>query len=273
MNRLEDKATAQAIMVSLKERSLSNEEMGTYWRAIRTSTGGTTPPIESQAALIEAFDEVARDARMVEDCKVWLLKQKQTTNWKTTKATADAVYALLLRGTDVLASDKIVEVSLAGQRIKPSTVEAGTGFYEQRRVGPEITPELGTVKVTKKDDGVAWGSVHWQYFEDIGQVTSNTENPLKVTKELYVKQNTDAGQQLQRVGEGDKAAAVKVGDELVVRIVLKVDRDMEYVHLKDHRGSGTEPVNVLSGYRYQDGLGYYESTKDTGQPFLHRLLA
>lgn len=267
LNRLGDKATAQAIMVSLKERSLSNEEMGTYWRANANFYWWYHAPIESQAALIEAFDEVARDAQMVEDCKVWLLKQKQTQNWKTTKATADAVYALILRGTDVLASDKIVEVSLAGQMIKPTTVEAGTGFYEQRRVGPEITPELGNVKVTKKDDGVAWGSVHWQYFEDIGQVTSNVENPLKVTKELYVKQNTDAGQQLQRVGEGDKAAAVKVGDELVVRIVLKVDRDMEYVHLKDHRGSGTEPVNVLSGYRYQDGLGYYESTKDTASHF------
>ena len=60
---------------------------------------------------------------------------------------------------------------------------------------------------------------------------------------------------------------VQVGDELVVRIVLRTDRDMEYVHLKDHRGSGTEPVNVLSRFRYQDGLGYYESTRDTASHF------
>ena len=58
-----------------------------------------------------------------------------------------------------------------------------------------------------------------------------------------------------------------VGDELVVRIELRVDRDMEYVHMKDQRGSGTEPVNVLSQYRYQDGLGYYESTRDTASHF------
>jgi uncharacterized protein YfaS (alpha-2-macroglobulin family) len=63
------------------------------------------------------------------------------------------------------------------------------------------------------------------------------------------------------------AGAVNVGDELVVRIELRVDRDMEYVHLKDHRGSGTEPINVLSRYRYQDGLGYYESTRDTASHF------
>jgi hypothetical protein len=58
-----------------------------------------------------------------------------------------------------------------------------------------------------------------------------------------------------------------VGDELVVRIELRTDRDMEYVHLKDQRGSGTEPVNVLSQYKYQDGLAYYESTRDTASHF------
>ena len=42
---------------------------------------------------------------------------------------------------------------------------------------------------------------------------------------------------------------------------------MEYVHLKDYRGSGTEPANVLSQYKYQDGLAYYESTKDTASHF------
>jgi uncharacterized protein YfaS (alpha-2-macroglobulin family)/outer membrane protein assembly factor BamD (BamD/ComL family) len=267
LNRLGDKQTSTKIMVSLKERSLTNEEMGTYWRSAPEFYWWYHAPIESQAVLIEAFDEVARDAVMVENCKVWLLKQKQTQNWKTTKATADAVYALLLRGTNVFASDKIVQVSLAGELVRPDAVEAGTGFYEKRRVGDEVKPEMAQVSVTKRDDGVAWGSVHWQYFEDIDKITSNTDNPLKLSKELYVKQNTDTGPQLQQVGQGGEAAGVKVGDELVVRVVLKVDRDMEYVHLKDHRGSGTEPVNVLSGYRYQDGLGYYESTRDAASHF------
>lgn len=267
LQRLGDKQTASDIMTSLKERSVSNEEMGTYWKANANFYWWYHAPIESQAALIEAFDEVARDAEMVESCKVWLLKQKQTQNWKTTKATADAIYALLLRGTNMLASDKIVEVSLAGDPITPASVEAGTGFYEHRRVAGEVTPQLAKVQVTKQDDGVAWGSVHWQYFEDIDKISSNTDNPLQVTKELYVKQNTDSGPQLQRVGGDKVSAVVKVGDELVVRIVLKVDRDLEYVHLKDHRGSGTEPVNVLSGYRYQDGLGYYESTRDSASHF------
>lgn len=267
LHRFDQRDSARKIMASLKERSLTNEEMGTYWATAEQFYWWYHAPIESQAALIEAFDEVAGDAQMVEDCKVWLLKQKQTQDWKTTKATADAVYALLLRGTNLLASDQLVEVQLGQSEVKPDKVEAGTGFYQQRRLGSEVTADSGEIRVTKRDAGIAWGSVHWQYFQDIDQITSPTNNPLQITKELYVKRNTDRGPELQPIVQTDQAAAVQVGDELVVRLVLKVDRDLEYVHLRDHRGSGTEPVNVLSGYRYQDGLGYYESTRDTASHF------
>ena len=262
LKRLGDVKTAKAIMRSIKERSVNDDELGMFWRDTEQSWWWYRAPIETQAVMIEAFDEVMDDAAAVEDCKVWLLKQKQTQDWKTTKATADAIYALLLRGSQLLASDALVEVSLGGKMIKPENAEAGTGFYEQRFTRGEIKPNLSKVKVTKVDQGVAWGSVHWQYFEDIGKVTAFEGTPLKLTKQLYVKKNTGAGPTLERV-----SGPVEVGDELVVRIVLKTDRSMEYVHLKDHRGSGTEPVNVLSRYKYQDGLAYYESTRDTASHF------
>ena len=109
---------------------------------------------------------------------------------------------------------------------------------------------------------MAWGSVHWQYLEDMSKITPYAGTPLTLTKSLYTKTNTKKGPVLVPV-----AGPVEVGDELVVRIVLKTDRDMEYVHLKDYRGSGTEPVNVLSQYKFQDGLAYYESTRDTASHF------
>ena len=63
-----------------------------------------------------------------------------------------------------------------------------------------------------------------------------------------------------------------MGETLVVRVELRSDRDMEYVHMKDMRGSGTEPVNVLSHWKYQDGLAYYESTRDTATHFFFAYL-
>ncbi len=266
-------ASSRDIMKSIKERSVTSEEMGMFWRELELSWWWYRAPIETQALMIEAFDEVMGDATAVEECKVWLLKQKQTQDWKTTKATADAVYALLLRGRDGLASDALVEVSLGGTIVKPGTnprreeaqapaVEAGTGFYEKNFAPADIKPKLGEITVKKVDPGVAWGSVHWQYLEDMTKVTSYEGTPLKLKKTLYTKTATKKGQVLEAV-----KGALNVGDELVVRLELRVDRDMEYIHLKDQRGSGTEPVNVISRYKYQDGLGYYESTRDTASHF------
>ncbi len=262
LQRFGDAETPLAIMKSLKEHSVSDEELGMFWRDEESSWWWYRAPIETQAMMIEAFAEVGHDTESVEACQVWLLKQKQTQDWKTTKATADAIYALLLRGSNLLASDALVEVSLAGGRIQPAKVEAGTGFYEQKFTGGEIKPAMGQITVRKVDDGVSWGSVHWQYLEDIAKVTPHQGTPLKLTKALFVKETTARGPVLKPV-----TGPVAVGDELVVRIELRVDRDLEYVHLKDQRGSGTEPVNVLSRYKQQDGLAYYESTRDTATHF------
>jgi uncharacterized protein YfaS (alpha-2-macroglobulin family) len=273
-------AAAQAIMRSLKERSVSNEEMGMFWRDTELSWWWYRAPIETQALMIEAFDEVSNDQASVEDCRVWLLKQKQTQDWKTTKATADAIYALLLRGRDLLSSTALVDVSLGGIDVTPgknasgvrpvlrnvsetgNPPEPGTGFYEFRFAPADIKPSLGAITVKKSDLGVAWGSVHWQYMEDMSKVTPYEGTPLKLTKTLFTKINTAHGKELEPV-----KGPLAVGDELVVRIELRTDRDMEYVHLKDQRGSGTEPVNVLSRYKFQDGLMYYESTRDTASHF------
>jgi len=262
LSRFGDRETARGIMRSIEERSVTDEELGMFWRDTERSWWWYRAPIETQAMMIEAFDEVMGDAEAVEQCKIWLLKQKQTQDWKTTKATADAVYGLLLRGTDVLASDELVEVKLGDVTIEPEDVEAGTGFYEKRFAGPEVEPEYGRVTVKKVDQGVAWGSVHWQYLEDMSKVTPYEGTPLTLEKRLFIKDNTEEGPVLRPV-EGP----LGVGDELVVRIVLRTDRDMEYVHMKDQRGAGTEPVNVLSRYKYQDGLAYYESTRDTASHF------
>ena len=262
LNRFGDKQTPRDIVASFKERSVTNEEMGMFWRDTEHSWWWYRAPIETQAMMIEAFHEVARDFETVEECKVWLLKQKQTRDWKTTKATADACYALLLQGANWLASEALVEVTVGDTKIEPKNVEAGTGFYEHRFLGSDVKAALGKIKVVKHDEGVAWGSVHWQYMEDISKITPHEGTPLTLQKKLFIKVNTNKGPVLKPFN-----GTVSVGDELVQRIVLRTDRDMEYIHLKDQRGSGTEPVNVLSRYRYQDGLGYYESTRDTATHF------
>jgi len=161
-----------------------------------------------------------------------------------------------------------VEITLGDQLIDPKKIdgvqiEAGTGYFKTSWGKGEIKPEMGKVKVTKKDAGVSWGALYWQYFEQLDKITP-AETPLKLEKKLFIERMTERGKVIEPLGVGEK---LKVGDKIIVRIELRTDRSMEYVHMKDMRASGFEPINVISRYKYQDGLGYYESTKDAATNF------
>jgi uncharacterized protein YfaS (alpha-2-macroglobulin family) len=271
--RNKESGTSTNIMKSLKETATVSEEMGMYWKDM--TNGGYywyQAPIESQALMVEAFYEVSNDQKAVDDIRVWLLKNKQTNDWKTTKSTVEACYALLIQGTDWLATESDVTIVVGSQTIDPKaqgvTAEAGTGYFKMAWTGNSITPDMGKVTVTKAGPGVSWGALYWQYFEDLDKITpANT--PLKVSKKLFVTRNTASGPVIEPVTD---QTTLKPGDKIRVRIELKTDRDMEYVHMKDMRASGFEPINVFSSYQWQDGLGYYESTKDASTNFFFPFL-
>ncbi len=264
---------ADRIVASLKENAVVNKELGMYWKDNRASWYWYQAPIETHALLIEAFTEVEGDVKTIDELKVWLLKNKQTNRWQTTKATSEAVYALLLQGTDWLEVTDFVDITVGQQQIDPlaleeSKVEAGTGYFKTSWSANEIKSDMATVKMTKKSEGIAWGALYWQYFEDLDKITS-AETPLKLSKKLFLKQYTDKGEKLTVI---DEKSNLKLGDLVRVRIELKVDRTMEFVHMKDMRAAGFEPVNVLSQYKWQDNLGYYESTKDAATNFFFDIL-
>ncbi|MDH7462274.1 alpha-2-macroglobulin family protein [Chitinophagaceae bacterium 26-R-25] len=268
LNRTGDKANAAAIIKSLQQNAIVNEEQGMYWKDVRSGYFWYEAPIETQSLMIEAFTEISNNTKTVNDLKTWLLKNKQTNNWKTTKATADACYALLLQGSDWLSETPAVTIKLGDKTISStdSKTEAGTGYFKTTIDGPFVKPEMGniTVNVTgNTNNTTSWGSVYWQYFERLENITPSA-TPLKLSKKLFVEKNTDRGPVLQPLNEND---VLKVGDKIKVRIELRADRDMEYVHMKDMRASCMEPVNVISTYKWQDGLGYYESTKDASTNF------
>ncbi|MGC1204646.1 MAG: alpha-2-macroglobulin, partial [Flavobacteriaceae bacterium] len=267
-HRNKDTKTASKILKSLKETSITSEELGMYWKANTNSWYWYQAPIETQVLLIEAFAEIEKDTETIDNLKIWLLKNKQTNRWKTTKATTEAVYALLLQGSDWLSVTDMVDVVIGGQKIDPKKledvkIEAGTGYYKTSWNSSEIKPEMGDVKLTKKGNGIAWGSLYWQYFEDLDNITS-AETPLSLKKKLFLKTNTDVGEEISEI---TSETHLKVGDLVRVRIELRSDRTMEFLHMKDMRASGLEPVNVISQYKWQDGLGYYESTKDASTNF------
>ena len=263
--RADARAPAAAnILRALAENALHSPALGMYWKEVRGGYYWREAPTETQATLIEAFDEVKNDQKSADEMKLWLLKQKQTHSWESTRATADACYALLLRGSDWLApAAQPLQVSVGGQALAPEAAQAGTGYFKTSWPAAEIKPAQGKVTLTKPDAGVAWGALYWQYFEDLDQVTP-AATPLRLERQLYRETRTAGGPVLEKIGP---ATPLKVGDALVVRLVLRTDRALEYVHLKDQRAAGLEPTGQTSGYRYQNGLGYYESPRDAATNF------
>lgn len=316
LHRFGEESAAKGMLKSFSERALHSEEMGMYWKS-QVGYHWYQAPIETQALMVEVYEELAADPQAVEELKIWLLKQKQTQDWKTTKATVAACYALLRRGADMLENNSQVEIKIADQIIDPaeredSKVEAGSGYFKTAWQAGEISKEMGNIELRKSNEGVAWGAVHWQYFEQLDKITP-AASPLQIKKDLYLQKQTDRGPVISLVsnrkavpGEGDDPgsnsggnsgshsgnpvanramgtaphtaanpaatsdidpASLSIGDLLKVKIEIRVDRDMEYVHLKDMRAAGFEPVSTLSGFKYQDGLYYYESPRDLTMNF------
>ncbi|MDO7849338.1 MG2 domain-containing protein [Hymenobacter sp. M29] len=263
LNRQKQAAPAAEILRGLSENALHSPELGMYWKEVRGGYYWREAPTETQATLIEAFDEVKNDQKSVDEMKLWLLKQKQTHSWESTRATADACYALLLRGSDWLMPAQPLQITVGGQPIKPEAAQAGTGYFKTSWPAAEVQPVQGKVTVTKPDAGVAWGALYWQYFEDLDKVTA-AATPLSLEREFYRETRTAGGPVLEKL---TPTSPLKIGDALVVRLVLRTDRALEYVHLKDQRAAGLEPIGQTSGYRYQNGLGYYESPRDAATNF------
>jgi len=268
LHRAGDRTVPALILESLKQRATESEELGMYWKDFVGGMGWNSFPTETHALMIEAFNVVTKDEASVNALRTYLLKLKQTTDWKTTKATAEACYALLLTGDTWLDEAAAPAITVGNEAVKADKQEAGTGAIEQTWTAERIKPGMGTVTITSKEDKPSWGALHWQYFESMDKVKPH-ESPFSLKKQVMLTRQGDSGPRLLAL-EGQK---LKPGDKLTIRIELRTDRYVDYVHMKDLRAAGLEPTETLSGYKYQGGLGYYQSIRDASTNFFFDRIA
>lgn len=268
MYRFGDAAFAQKIISNLKETAARNDEYGMYWIENKSGYYWYQSPIETQALLIEAFAEIEKDKKYVDEMKVWLLKNKQVNRWSTTKATSEAIYTLLLQGTDWTSIKdntkfKIGNEKVLTKKLSEKDKEATTGYIKMNWSTAEISKEMGTISVENKTEVPGYGSVYWQYFENLENVKSDSTKVLSITKNVYKKIKTTSGSELVELSKEN----LKPGDLVTIQLIIKTENDLEFVHLKDLRASCFEPVDVISEYKWKNGLGYYQSTKDIATHF------
>lgn len=255
------KADAEAILASLRERALVKEDLGMYWKQ-KPGYYWYQAPVVNQSMLIAAFDEIAGNNAETDQMRQWLLSQKRTQSWETSRATAEAIYAILLRGTDWLANQKVPTASLNGNPISFNNSEAGTGFIQQVWQQNELKENSFSLEIENPNPQMMWGGLFHQY-EAAADAVSASGGPLKVGRELF--KEVVSGTEIKR--EPIDESRLKVGDLLVVQLYVESDRDMEYIHLHDQRAAGLEPLEQLSGYSFKDGLAMYQTSGDSGTDF------
>ena len=256
------------ILETIRQQSVIDREKGMYWR--KEYSGyyyrWYEAPIERQALLIEAFTEISPREDELTMMKQWLLMQKEGNSWSNTKATAEAVYALLLGAPADLLRPAATVVTVGGEEItatEAARAEAGTGYLQRVWKSETMTPALADITVRTDGTHPTFGAAYWQYLE-IPDKVETTGSGLSVRRTLYHQ---------PAVGDGKTAAPVtadnpvRLGERITVKIVITSDRDLEYVQVKDPRAAAFEPVNIHEREGNQGGVWWVESPRDAANCF------
>ena len=228
------------------------ETMGRYFDTPKAHYSWFSYKIPTQVAAIEAVRWVANEEKTQEEMKQWLLKQKQAQAWETPVATTDAVYALLTTGKDWLSNTGDVQIKV-GKQVISTPKEDALGYVKEEVMGNVLN--VKKVIVSNESAGMGWGAVYAEFEEDMDKVSAQG-NALKVQRTLL--------KDGQPLGEG---ATLQIGDKLTIRLTITADRDMDFVQVNDERAACLEPVDALSGYRWNLRIGYYQETKDASTIF------
>lgn len=256
------------IINSLREHATINDEMGMFWanNEIRSFMGQSAVTVHT--FLMDAFKNANASDDEMDRMKQWLLKQKQTQLWESTHATIDAIYALLSAGNDWFAASGNSKITINDRILDTKSSVPGVDYIKQSWSGSDITSGMGRVSISKTSEGPSWGTMYWQYYEDLDKITGQ-KGVLNVDKKLFVEQSSINGKSLVEVSE---STPLKVGDKVIIRLTIRSDRDMEFVQLKDMRASCFEPAETLSGIKWRESTYYYQSTKDASSNFFFDLL-
>lgn len=263
LKRNGDKTTANQIVKSIKENAV-NDKLGMYWANSRGNVFLSMSAVSIHTFIMDALKEAGATNDEMNQMKRWLLNQKRTQVWETTHASIDAINALLSTGSDWFTGEASpATIKVGGQKIEPEKKELGTGYFKQTWDKSEINKDMAKVEVKTSSSEPAFGGLYWQYYENLDKITSQ-KSDLNIEKLLFKETIDASGKGLTQITENNP---LTVGDKVIVRLTIKADRDMEFVHLKDMRASCFEPQQVISGIRWANSLIYYQSTKDASTNF------
>jgi uncharacterized protein YfaS (alpha-2-macroglobulin family) len=179
-----------------------------------------------------------------------MLLMKQSNDWGSYSLAADAVYSILSTGSQWLDRGSTPSITVAGEPINLDKMAQWLGYF--RTTLPASA--TGNVVIDRTGKGPAWGAVYSQFKAPMTEIKEKAIEEVSISKEYYV---------YAQDGSLHQATSFQVGDKVKVRVIIKTNKDMDFVTITDERASCFEPVDQLSGYRSEDRTWFYQETKDT----------
>lgn len=268
LKRMNRAADAKLVFDSVLDSAKNSEELGTYWAPEDRSWLWYNDTVESQAFALRTLMELDEGNKLNEGLVQWLFLNKKLNHWKSTKATAEAIYSLVhyLDKTASLGTREAVKVDWGTQKTEfVFEPDKYTGKKNQIVLeGEKINPKVHSkVTVEKLSPGFAFASMVWHFSTE--KLPDEERGDFFNVSRRYFRREQKGGQwTLTPIAEGD---GIKVGDQVEIQVSLRTKHAAEYVHLRDPRAAGMEPENAVSGYKWDLGIFWYEEIRDSGENF------
>ena len=240
---------ARNIMESIRQFSITDSN-GTRWDNM-SGIAGQFNKLSVTSLILQALGEICpTDRDYIDSIRQWLLLQKQSTDWGNYSMAADAVYAILSTGSKWTGNQPTPSITINGKPLQYVPSDKYLGYFrKQLDASTYLHLSINRAHATSP----AWGTVYAQFKSEMATVKAYSIDELSIEKQLCKLDGSKL----------DDKASLHVGDKVLVRMVIKNKRDLEYVTVNDERASCCEPANQLSSYTVSDGIGYYRETKDS----------
>ncbi len=239
-------ATAITLLKSIEEYAIYAPTRGMYWYGIN---------VEDVSLILNAFYQISPESDNIEKIRQWLILQKESQNWGESTTTSDIIASMLATADKrVQKTGYHSDIKIGKAEIMPSVIDKTLGYF---RI------DVSSMLKTKEDLSIvrpvgqpSWGSVMYQYVDEIKDVEAVGGDGISITKNMYVRELTDKGEVWL------KTTSYKVGDIVKIQLTFKVDKSIDYVMVKDERAACFEPVEQMPQPKAVDGIMFYQEVRD-----------
>lgn len=262
LDQADRKELSALILKSLKEMAIKSPEEGMWWSTQSGRFRWHERPLAVHTRILESFNLLTDDQEAIDAMKLWLVRQKQSQQWESTLVTLDAVAALSSTGSNWTTRPNRFRLISGNEELKIGGQSALTGYSKQIITADQAAKGITVAPASSNSNAPAWGAMYWQYYQKIDQLTS-TGSGMQIDKKHFLLRIVDN----QRILEILDGKTLKTGDRVVTRMVVTVDRNLEFVALKDQRSACLEPLEQLSGSAWKENVVYYRTVKDASTQY------